>query len=98
MIKIIVAKLWVALESLLDPDGKLSFGRFATFILIVSVVSWDTCYVFMSWKFNLAHPDFHIPMGEMLPNAVTLAGQVVFMTAFYVATKIQELKKDSTSA
>ena len=90
MLKVAIAKIVEMFESILSPEGKLSFGRFATLILVVAVVTWDSAYVFMSWKFNLIHPEFHIPMTEMLPSVATLTGQIIFMTAFYVTTKVQE--------
>jgi hypothetical protein len=83
-------KLTSVLGRLLDPNGNLSFGRFATALLVIAVISWDSCYVWMSWKFNLAHSEFHIPLTEMLPNVAVMIGQVAFMTAFYVTTKVQE--------
>jgi hypothetical protein len=85
-----ISKLTSVLGRLLDPNGNLSFGRFATALLVIAVISWDSCYVWMSWKFNLNHPEFHIPMTEMLPNVAIMIGQVAFMTAFYVTTKVQE--------
>src|SRR5258708_5379851 len=82
---------------ILDPAGKLSFGRFMTIPIVGCVLSWDSAYVCLSWKMNFAHPELHLAMIDMLPSVAMMIGQATFMTVFYGVTKFQEYKMNAVA-
>lgn len=61
----------------------------------MNVLTWDAAYICFAWKLNNLHPDFHIPLAELLPSVPVLLGQATFMTIFYGITKLQEVNKPS---
>ncbi|ABF42151.1 hypothetical protein Acid345_3150 [Candidatus Koribacter versatilis Ellin345] len=66
-----------------QSDRPESFSRGITTVVVFFVVGWNTSYV--------RHT-------HQLPDVATMAGQVLFMTAFYGAGKYLDLKKAQTSA
>lgn len=83
-------KLQKFILSLLDPAGKVSFGRFMAMLITCFVLGWDTSYMVFAWKFN-----HHLPPGasvlSLFPDALTIGAQVGFMTVFYGVTKYGDI-------
>jgi hypothetical protein len=71
-------------ECLSEGDGQGSFGRLITLVIVTFVMGWDTSNVVFAWRFNLAH--FQSPL-PLLPDAMVLAAQGIFMTLFYGVNK-----------
>lgn len=89
-----IAKAQRFLLSMLDPDGRVSFGRSMSLMSLVACLSWDTANVFFAWSFN-----HHLPPGigvlPLLPDSLTLVGQTGFCTAFYGVTKFADVTHDT---
>lgn len=68
------------LRDVLTTQGpnKVSFARAITLVITACVLIWDCAYV---WQ------GIHLGAPDVLPDASTMAGQVAFMTAFYVVNK-----------
>lgn len=72
------------LDAALSESGTISFGRLASFILLITVLLWDSVYV----VFSVARfGTYHFGLGDILPPVPTLLGQVAFFSAPYGITK-----------
>lgn len=72
------------IEAALSDSGKISYGRLASFILLVVVIFWDSLYVgFALWKFGT----YHFELETILPSVTTLMGQIGFIVAPFGITK-----------
>lgn len=82
-----IQKLAQFIREVLTPKPEtISFGRFMSLLITVSVLAWDTSYIVFAWRMN-----HHLPTGfpplDLLPSAGTLLGQSGFMTLFYGVTR-----------
>lgn len=72
------------IEAALSDSGKISYGRLASFILLIAVLLWDSAYVI----FVLTHfGKYHFELETILPSVTTLMGQIGFITAPFGITK-----------
>jgi hypothetical protein len=77
-------KLDEFLEAALSDSGKISYGRLASFILLIVVLLWDSAYVgFSLVRFGT----YHFELDTVLPSVTTLLGQISFITAPFGITK-----------
>lgn len=71
-------------EAALSDSGKISYGRLASFILLLVVLVWDSIYVgFAIARFGT----YHFGIGDILPPVTTLLGQISFIVAPFGITK-----------
>lgn len=86
-------------ECLSEDDGQGSLGRLLTVVIVFFVMGWDTSNVIFAWRFNMQH--FQSPL-PLLPDAMILAAQGVFMTLFYGVNKFagtyENVKSAATAA
>lgn len=72
------------IEAALSDSGKISYGRLASFILLIVVLLWDSLYVgFALLKFGT----YHFELDTVLPSVTTLMGQIGFIVAPFGITK-----------
>lgn len=72
------------IEAALSDSGKISYGRLASFIILIAVLIWDTSYVgYTMIRFGT----FHFELSELLPSVETLLGQATFILAPFGITK-----------
>lgn len=85
-----LSKIATFIAQMFTADSGVSFGRGASFLLLVCCVAWDTAYL----TFSLIHWKALFPlgmkMGDILPPVATLLGQVTFFSSPYGITKISE--------
>jgi len=77
-------KPWDFLCAALSDTGKISYGRLASFILLIAVLIWDSAYIVFTFsKFG----KYHFELTDLLPSVTTLIGQTGFVLAPFGITK-----------
>lgn len=72
------------LEAAMSDSGKISYGRLASFIILIFVLLWDSTYiVYAMARFGT----FHFELSDLLPSVETLIGQATFILAPFGITK-----------
>jgi hypothetical protein len=82
-------RAWI--ENVMSNADQASFGRFASFICLIFCLGWDTAIVVFSM---MHYQQMHIAVRDLYPDALMLAGQTAFCSAWYGINKLRDANQD----